>query len=286
MDYTKEEGSDNPEVQRTQNRKGMVGGYINLDIKIAVNVLQGILDTGLQVTTISEKFARTYLHQLEKPREDFLWLNLKAANGLSIPLSGYIEADVKVMGTIIPKTGILILKNEPAPGIPCLLGMNIIQHVRDNLFKAQGKQYVKDLKTDNTGICQIFNKLEKSYGFTGENGKMGYVRIVSRKSMFNSPRQEVIITGRCRMGPNGEEYEALTEPCPNSNMPQNVLIAKTLGVVRGGRVPVRLVNPYPFKVRIKRSTKLGIVSQVDTVEEPEITIESTEEGTFCVGVNL
>ncbi|KAJ8019040.1 hypothetical protein HOLleu_42616 [Holothuria leucospilota] len=72
MDYENEKGSSNSEIEQTQNRKGMVGDYINLDVKIAGKTLQGILDTGSQVTTISEKFARRYFHYLEKPRDDIL----------------------------------------------------------------------------------------------------------------------------------------------------------------------------------------------------------------------
>lgn len=60
------------------------------------------------------------------------WLQLKAANGLSIPYIGYVELDDTVLGKTIPKRGWLTVKDPPEQNVPSslpgVLGMNVIWH--------------------------------------------------------------------------------------------------------------------------------------------------------------
>ena len=58
-------------------------------------------------------------------------MTLKAANGLNIPYVGYFVTEVKVLGQKLTNKGFLVIR-EPVGGNtpPCLLGMNILQHVK------------------------------------------------------------------------------------------------------------------------------------------------------------
>lgn len=56
------------------------------------------------------------------------WLELIAANELSIPYVGYADFDVVVLGTVISMRGIIVVKDPPGAShetdIPQVLGMN------------------------------------------------------------------------------------------------------------------------------------------------------------------
>lgn len=70
-----------------------------------------LIDTGSMVTTVTESFFYKHFSHLQK--KDCKWLGLKAANGLDIPYSGYIELDIFVLGQRIPGRGILIVRDPP-----------------------------------------------------------------------------------------------------------------------------------------------------------------------------
>lgn len=59
-----------------------------------------LLDTGSMVTTITESFYRNNIETLCKNIKNDVKLNLKAANRISIPFIGYIEADVERWKTL------------------------------------------------------------------------------------------------------------------------------------------------------------------------------------------
>ena len=97
------------------------------------------------VTTINSRFFDRHLREKVGPARPCEWLHLRAANGLPIPYTGYIEPDVSLAGHLVPQVGILI--TDPAGdqdhGAPGLLGMNILQRCYD-LFRPEGDEQVAE----------------------------------------------------------------------------------------------------------------------------------------------
>ncbi|XP_074532106.1 uncharacterized protein LOC141795198 [Halichoeres trimaculatus] len=96
-----------------------------------------------------------------------------------------------------------------------------------------------------------------------EDGLLGYVRPASRRSIQIPPKSEVLVWGRARMGPGGRDYCVLLEALPEA---RDVGVARTLAVVRKGRVPVRVCNPHPYSMSIGRFQKLGKLYHVDEAD--------------------
>ena len=97
------------------------------------------------VTTVTESFFSKHLFHLQ--RKDCKWLVLKAANGLDIPYTGYIELDVRVLGQCIPGRGILIVRDPSDATVhnrkaatPGILGMNVLGDCYQGLFEQHGPQ--------------------------------------------------------------------------------------------------------------------------------------------------
>lgn len=97
--------------------KRAVGTCPQVDIKVLGVEVSCLLDTGSQVSTISESFFRQHLGGDD---EDMLstagWLKLTAANGLDIPYLGYLELEIETMGRIIPNCSFLVV-NDPSPSL-------------------------------------------------------------------------------------------------------------------------------------------------------------------------
>lgn len=80
--------------------------------------------------------------------KDCGWLVLKAANGLDIPYVGYLELDMRILDQILPKQGVLVVKDSPDSEtrerkkmVPGLIGMNVIQICHGLLKQKFGSQY-------------------------------------------------------------------------------------------------------------------------------------------------
>lgn len=68
------------------------------------------------------------------------WLQLRAANGLSILYIGYLELDMILCGKVIPRCGTLVMKDPPdaASGAPGNLESNVIRRCYQDLFETYG----------------------------------------------------------------------------------------------------------------------------------------------------
>ncbi|RXN39428.1 Transposon Ty3-I Gag-Pol poly [Labeo rohita] len=108
-------GSPPEGTSRDRFLERAVGTCPMVDLKIRGVLVSCLLDTGSQVSTITEGFFREHLSGNES---DVLstsgWLKITAANGLDIPYLGYMELDVEVMGMTLPECGFLIFKETPS----------------------------------------------------------------------------------------------------------------------------------------------------------------------------
>ncbi|XP_047673938.1 uncharacterized protein LOC125145409 [Tachysurus fulvidraco] len=109
-----------------------VGTCPMVELKIKSVPVSCLLDTGSQVSTITEEFFRVHLFGDESDvLSTYSWLKITAANCLDIPYSGYMELDVEVMGMTLPECVFLIVKEAPSPtSVAVHIGMNIISKCR------------------------------------------------------------------------------------------------------------------------------------------------------------
>ena len=90
------------------------------------------VDTGSQVTTLSEAWYREHLSARRDTNPDIRWLRLSAANGQAIDSVGYLEVDLVVRQQVIPNCPIIVIRSEtPSRQPACLLGMNILRRLKD-----------------------------------------------------------------------------------------------------------------------------------------------------------
>ncbi|KAL1257998.1 hypothetical protein QQF64_011242 [Cirrhinus molitorella] len=70
--------------------------------------------TGSMVSTITETCFRQHFEPWGQDRlRSCQWLQLRAANGLSIPYIGYIELDIKLCGHVVSRCGVLVVRDPP-----------------------------------------------------------------------------------------------------------------------------------------------------------------------------
>ena len=94
-----------------------------------------LIDTGSQVTTITESFFRrlSYCNLLDVGN----WIRVTGANDLAVPCLGYIEVEIRISGILVPQVGVLVVKDPVDPQglerkqkIPGLLGSNFFSALK------------------------------------------------------------------------------------------------------------------------------------------------------------
>ena len=111
-----------------------------------------LLDTGAQVSTITESFFRRHLKEHAESIVDVsLYLRISTAQGLEIPYVGYIELPIAFLGHTFSAMGFLIVwdhvgialmaREKTVPGV---IGCNELRDVRDQL-SAQGNDFLTSL---------------------------------------------------------------------------------------------------------------------------------------------
>ncbi|GFO18491.1 Pol polyprotein [Plakobranchus ocellatus] len=94
---------------------------------IDLRPVKALLDTGSQVSVMTEKFYRSHLRTATDINPAALKFNLTAANGTNIPYKGYLSVRVDLLGTTVEDAVIFITKKLTSTD--CILGMNIPQHI-------------------------------------------------------------------------------------------------------------------------------------------------------------
>ena len=126
-------GGSKTRSAQDKNLSDLVGDSPVATMKIGGEAVQALVDTGSQVTMMSEgTFKRLYgtkkvLHNAA------MFVKVIAANGMPIPFLGYFEADVEVLGKVVKNKGILVRRDEglcnPDSRPDVILGMNVLREV-------------------------------------------------------------------------------------------------------------------------------------------------------------
>ena len=113
---------------------GMIGRCPTVDTVMNGRKVRGLIDTGSEVTTVTERWVAENLQN-----SDLLpmtQVTLKAANGLEIPYSGVVIVDLELLGQKCEGVPVLVVKDSSDPStrkkesdVPALVGMNVLGRV-------------------------------------------------------------------------------------------------------------------------------------------------------------
>ena len=245
-----------------------VGTCPVVEMKIGGVSTRCLLDTGSQVSTVTEQFFRQHLCGEE---DDMLstagWLRLTAANGLEIPYLGYLELEVETMGLKIPDCGFLVVKDPSSleTSVPGIVGMNIISQCRQ-LVHAEFETTLKgNLESDWRGAFQRVQKCAV---------RRQTIARIAGKEKIHIPSASVVTVMAKGVPQRSEcERQMLLEP---ANMPVSggLVVLPTLVDASSNTVPVQVVNLTQEDVWLNPRTRLGVLSPVECIsDEPQVKVK-------------
>ncbi|KAG1936344.1 interleukin-1 receptor accessory protein-like 1-A [Pimephales promelas] len=240
--------------------KRAVGTCPQVDIKVLGVEVSCLLDTGSQVSTISESFFRQHLGGDD---EDMLstagWLKLTAANGLDIPYLGYLELEVETMGRKIPNCGFLVVKDPPpsSKAVSCIVGMNIISKCRQIVQSEFEAPFEGGLETDWRNAFQ--------HTQTCDVPKSRVARVAGRR-MVHVPAGSISTVMAKGWSVNvKDESQWLLEPA-HLALPGGVLVMPTVVSSYNHESSVQVLNLSNEDVWLHPRTRIGVLSKVKVVD--------------------
>ena len=259
----------------TLNR--LVGEPNETEIKIDGISCLSLVDTGSQVTTLSESFLKNNLPKIPIHPVNEL-LEIEGAGGQKIPFIGYIEARLTVHTSSNIECLILIVGDTAYnKRVPVVVGTNVLQScyskVKDNYhdcpraLKAAFQQLIARDK--------VIHQEEPSR-----------VRAANSKPLTVAAQQTTVVWGIVRSNPNIGVYDAFTQPIQEANISSSLTVIP--GVVRisskAQQIPIHLQNMCDRPIVIHPKSVLCGIHLAEWVGSPATTRESPNHTSPTVGV--
>ena len=209
------------------------------NVKISNSPVQALLDTGAQVSTMSEEVwaTMTSKHPIQKAP---VFFKMSAANGTDIPYRGFIVADVEVTDCVVSDAVIFVVPSFGSSS-QVILGMNILKNLPEfQVATSREPRSTRIAKTRREPVA-IPPQATKFIEVTGPD----------HQNMSN------VLIENCKMTPSG------------------LVVLNSLSSSKRGVTLVAVANITDEIIRIPGRTTIGLISSA----QPRLVnlIETTEE---------
>jgi dUTPase len=259
--------------------------------------LKSLLDSGAQVSTITESFFQEHLQGKYDLVDTSAFISITAANGWSVPYIGYIELDISILGEIYPSLGFLVVKDTAASQfaarkreVPGVIGSNILQQVSKRLSSTRGRTKGPRDEAGDTWrqVLDLYNHEVSNVSqpeCLNDNGHMGFVRVASSEPVLIPAGTARKVEALAPQTLSNRSYNALVERIATEDraLPRGLRVASTVSSVHRGRTHVQVANfseedAYLPKKAILGQLVLGEVIPHDECEVQEVSINEVQVG--------
>ena len=225
------------------------------------NDVRCLLDTGAQVSTLTETFFREHLgHEMLIDVSRFI--NIKGAQGLDIPYCGYVELTVGVLGRTFSNMGFLVVKDPPDSSVgsrkrlvPGVIGSNVLRDIKRALEAEVNGNFQDALKECDGQEWASVLALYEEISVEPKAEFPGRARVAGDKPILLQKRCTQIIDVSVRAARKGEVRTALVEETRGEHLPPGVHVAPSLlQITDTGIVAMCVTNFSTHDVYLKPET--------------------------------
>jgi len=227
-----------------------------------------LIDTGSQVSTVTETLFRNLLDAVPKLRDITKWMKVTGANNLPIPYLGYIEVDIRINNVTIPQVGILVVRDpddetgrERKAQIPGVLGSNFFKILKTVRFS--------DTSDEHLPFFDTWNDVLSMYEMSSTVSKLSFAKVAGRNPV--KIPAESMVTVMCTTRQNQEHCGVIVQAIqnPHGNLPRNIMVIDSYSEVDNGKVMLRVINLGQEDVWLNPKSRLGTVHEADIVESSD-----------------
>ncbi len=209
-------------------------------VKIGPSKLRALLDTGANISLISEEQVRLLGLPIDPVVE------LQGATGLSgheVPLLGCVQADIKIGSKTLSTRTLYVV--DDLEGFDLILGVDCLAAMGPILFHFA------------EGIVRLYEKPPKNGGECIPIGEESWPVTLSEPVVL-PPRSEVLLPAAAPAAPAAVDHEF--EPSLKLEQQHKVTVAHALVRPQKGKVMVRLLNTHLQPVKLYKGTTVGRLS--------------------------
>jgi hypothetical protein len=234
----------------------LIGGTPTVTIQIEGVDVKCLVDSGANVSTITESWFKTSGLDKSCNLKHIKWLEVKAANGKEIPYKGYFEADVFVGGVTVPSCGVLVTTDTPhtlmrKQVIPGVLGTNILGRLPNS--------------------DKLFQGLDVKLG-TSKPKQPEVTMVKAAEAVCIPPLSQVDLKVKVGNRCGQSIMESLS-----TQLPGNLVLMNTLIDTDESTAYVRVANFGPKVVNIQARTRVGVARPVEILTEEIDLVVTSEE---------
>lgn len=255
------------------------GDCLTIELRIAGIRTVCLLDTGSEVTTITESHFKNHFGEVVLSSAN--WVRLTAANGLDIPIVGCLEADIECMGKTLHGKCVFVIKESnhngtELKGLPGIVGMNVLSDLRDLFMATEGmKKMDRYTQGVEAKVQRVLANIKTQTETLSCGDKIGFVKVAGKQAITIPPFSERVLEGRCRIPPK-VSCQVLVEASSEVSLPKSVLIANVLAKTDDGKVPVRVLNSSEKAVKLMPRCRIATLCKPQEVV-PKVLVEFEEK---------
>ena len=249
----------------------MVGGCPEATIVVMGAEVRCLLDTGAQVSTLTESYYRQHLEPNVELVDISSLLMVNSSQGLDVPFIGYVELDANIMGRVFHGLGFLIVRDPTGTPIatrkmevPGVIGSNIFRDMNAILIK-DGTGGKEDCRCDHMWSAVLALYEEQCAINVGRTTCK--VRVAGKHSVIVPARSVRIIPGSVTAAAGGQIYYGVVEELESVALPRGLIMSPVyVAVDRQGRIPCSVANLGREDLYLKPKTVLGCMQVVQSTD--------------------
>ena len=224
-----------------------------------------MIDTGSQVTTISEHFVKSNLPNCPIKAVNSL-LTLKGAGDNILPYCGYVEVEICFDSFTCPVLALVVCGDAYTHDVPVVIGTNVIVKFYEHCTKGRG------VDTVISPWKMSFQSIKK---LAPENGILGTVYTTRNETI--QPKQKVLINGLTRAcsGISTHKVLGVTESVQEHRLPGGLLITPSIvsvgNIASTYRISVEVNNTSLKPLTIPSKFPLCELHKVEQVTHDDVS---------------
>lgn len=273
-----------------------VGECPEITVKLGSFEVRCLLDTGAEVSTITESFFLEHLAQDGDLVDVSAFLKITAAYGMNVPYVGYAELTMTVMGEEFPDMGFMVIKDSPVGEyaekkrkVPCLMGCNLFKHMQKLLRAKWGPAFEHRLLSYPSTIEE--RRLAHIIAvFQEEDDVSGKVRVCSEKPVLISANTVATIQVSSKQPTRLNQYDGVVEPLnaeESTHLPNGLQVVPTLvSVGATGIIPLQVANLNDHDLYLQPKAPIGYIQPASPKSTLQVQQVNVNEIQVCrLGVN-
>jgi len=237
-----------------------------------------LLDTGAQVSTLTEAFYREHLEGTVQLVDVSSILSVSGTQGAAVPFLGYVEVDVEVGRKRFEKLGFLIVLDPVGTPIakrkvkvPGVIGSNIFRDLRAALAKDDGEKVNEWGSPENTRVWTSILALYEEQFAANHSREKCKVRVATTTPLIIPPSSMQVIRASICPARGGQVYYGVIQELESVPLPRGLMLGPVyVGVNQTGHIPCSVFNTSSEQILLQPKMLLGAL-HVAMEEIPEVT---------------